>query len=77
MVAFHVELLPEAVEFLNNLEHKTREKIYYNMRKAQLTKDNDLFKKLSDAIWEFRTRYNNKASRLFAFWDKKKIMKRL
>ena len=41
---FEVELLPEAVEFLEQLDDKTREKIYYNMRKAQLVTDPELFK---------------------------------
>jgi hypothetical protein len=29
-----------------------------------------LFKKLTDEIWEFRTKYNGLQYRLFAFWDK-------
>ena len=66
---FEVELLPEAVAFLEQLDEKAREKIYYNIRKAQLINDNELFKKLNDCIWEFRTLYNNKAYRLFSFWD--------
>jgi phage-related protein len=32
--------------------------------------DNELFKKLNESIWEFRTLYNSKAYRLFSFWDK-------
>lgn len=67
---FEIELLPEAIEFLEYLDDKTREKIYYNIKKAQFVYDNELFKKLNDFIWEFRTLYNNKAYRLFAFWDK-------
>ena len=67
---FDIELLPEAVDFLENLDDKTREKIYYNIKKAQLVNDNELFKKLNDFIWEFRTLYNSKAYRLFSFWDK-------
>jgi len=67
---FVVELLPDAVEFLENLDDKAREKIYYNIRKAQYVNDNELFKKLNDHIWEFRTLYKGKAYRLFAFWDK-------
>ena len=67
---FDIELLPEAVEFLDNLEDKTREKIYYNIKKAQFVNDNELFKKISDFIWEFRTLYNGKAYRLFSFWAK-------
>lgn len=66
---FDIELLPEAIEFLENLDNKTREKIYYNIKKAQFVNDSELFKKLNDSIWEFRTLYNNKAYRLFSFWD--------
>lgn len=67
---FSVELLPEAVEFLENLEEKTREKFYYNLRKSQFINDSELFKKLGDNIWEFRILYRGNAYRLFAFWDK-------
>ena len=66
---FNVELLPEAVDFLNNLDEKAREKIYYNIKKSQFINDNELFKKLNDNIWEFRTLYNNKSYRIFSFWD--------
>ena len=62
--------MEEAKEFLENLADKPREKIIYNIRKAQLTQDKELFKKLSDEIWEFRTLYNKTYYRLFAFWDK-------
>ena len=67
---FDIELLPEAIEFLELLDDKTREKIYFNIKKAQFVIDNDFFKKLNAFIWEFRTLYNGKAYRLFAFWDK-------
>ena len=68
---FSVELLDEAVEFLENLDSKTRNKIYYNIRKSIIIKDVELFKKLNSNIWEFRTKYNKKNYRLFAFWDKR------
>ncbi len=67
---FDIELLPDATNFLDNVDHKTREKIYYNIRKSQIVNDEDLFKKLNEFIWEFRTLYNGKAYRLFSFWDK-------
>ncbi len=67
---FEIELLPEAVEFLEKLDEKTSDKFFYNIKKAQLQNDNELFKKLNDFIWEFRTLYNSKAYRLFAFWEK-------
>ena len=66
---FEVELLPEAVEFLENIDHKAREKVYYNIKKAQFVNNNELFKKLNEFIWEFRTLYNGNAYRLFSFWD--------
>ena len=66
---FQVELLPEAVEFLERLDDKTREKIYFNIKKAQIINDSELFRKLTEFIWEFRTLYNGKAYRLFSFWD--------
>lgn len=67
---FEIELLPEAVAFLESPDDKSREKIYYNIKKAQFVNGNELFKKLTDFIWEFRTLYNGKAFRLFSFWDK-------
>ena len=66
---FDVEFLPKAEEFLENLDEKTREKVYYNLRKSQFIQDSELFKKLNNYIWEFRTLYKNKLCRLFAFWD--------
>lgn len=67
---FKVNLLSEAVAFIDNLDEKTREKIIFNIKKSQFCTDNELFKKLTNTIWEFRTLYNKKAYRLFAFWDK-------
>ena len=67
---FKVRFLGEAKDFLDNLADKPREKIIYNIRKAQITQDKELFKKLNDEIWEFRTLYNKTHYRLFAFWDK-------
>ena len=70
MSNFNVQFLEDAVEFLNQIDSKAREKIIYNIKKAQLTNDKDLFKKLNFEIWEFRTLYKNAKYRLFAFWDK-------
>lgn len=67
---FKVELLEEVIEFLGNLNEKTRDKIIYNMKKSQIVNDNELFKKLNENVWEFRTLHNKTKYRLFAFWDK-------
>jgi phage-related protein len=67
---FDIEFLEEAFEFLNNLNKKHHEKILFNIRKAQIEQDPELFKKLKDEIWEFRTLYQRLNYRLLAFWDK-------
>jgi len=67
---FQVQFLEEAVEFLDSLDEKVRDKIIYNIQKARLSNDKELFKKLKDEIWEFRTLFNRTHFRLFAFWDK-------
>jgi phage-related protein len=67
---FKVRFLEEAHEFLENLDEKAREKIYFNIKKAQVTNDKELFKKLNSEIWEFRTLFNKTHYRLFAFWDR-------
>lgn len=57
---FTVEFLADAVKFLNEIEPKAQEKIYYNIRKAQYYEDPILFKKTG------KTRYIDlqKAERL-------------
>ena len=67
---FEVVYLEEAYNFLQSLPVKVRAKIQYNIMVAQHENDPELFKKLNDEIWEFRTRFNGMAYRMFAFWDK-------
>ena len=67
---FQIQFLEEAAQFLNGLEEKSRDKIIYNVTKARFSNDKELFKKLKDEIWEFRTLFNKTHYRLFAFWDK-------
>ena len=69
---FRVEFLQEAKDFLDSLDEKSRAKIIYNIWKSRNANDKELFKKLQDEIWEFRTLYNKTYYRLFAFWDKTK-----
>lgn len=64
---FRVVFLEDAVTFPENMEPKARTKVYYNIRKAQCIRDPELFKKLNEHIREFRTLYQGKAYRLFAF----------
>jgi len=67
---FEVKFLAEAVDFLDLLDDKVRDKIIYNITKAQFSTNKELFKKLNEEIWEFRTLYQSIPYRIFAFWDK-------
>ncbi|CAN5253276.1 hypothetical protein BH09BAC2_BH09BAC2_23560 [soil metagenome] len=71
---FRVDFLEEVKDFLDGLDEKAREKIFYNIWKARSTNDKELFKKLQDEIWKFRTLYRKTYYRLFAFWDKEDKM---
>lgn len=67
---FEVRYLEDAIQFLNTLDVKVKDKILYDIMKSQYEINKELFKKLTDDIWEFRTRYQGMAYRLLAFWDK-------
>lgn len=75
--SFYVIYSDEVEEFLDSLENKVRLKIIYNIDKARINFDPELFKKLDSDIWEFRTKYNRKQYRLLAFWDKRKTVETL
>lgn len=66
---FEIVFLEEAFEFLKSLDRKHYEKILYNIRKSQIEQDPELFKKLNNEIWEFRTLFQGIQYRLLAFWD--------
>jgi phage-related protein len=67
---FEIVFLDDVFGFLRSLDKKHYEKILFNIRKAQINHDPELFKKLNDEIWEFRTLYQGLHYRLLAFWDK-------
>src|SRR5690554_1691200 len=77
MKRFEVIFLTEAREFLLQLDEKSRDKIIFNIDKAKIKTDNELFKKLKGEIWEFRTLFNKSYYRVFAFWDKEDKQKTL
>lgn len=62
--------MDEAFEFIHKQTEKVQDKIFYNIRKAQLLNDPRLFKKLNQNIWEFRTKYAGLQFRILSFWDK-------
>lgn len=74
---FEVIILEEVWEFLDTLDEKSREKIFYNIDKSKYVNDPELFKKLDDDIWEFRTVYKKTCYRLLSFWDKTDKMETL
>jgi phage-related protein len=67
---FEVILLGEVWDLLDSLEEKTKRKILYNIDKSKYVNDPELFKKLEEDIWEFRTKYSKTYYRLLSFWDK-------
>ena len=70
MVKFEVQFLEPAKVFLEDLDEKSRNKVLFNIWKAREINDHQLFKKLSDEIWEFRTHFKSNQIRFLAFWDK-------
>lgn len=68
---FTLLLMKDAEDFLRSIPDNVKDKIYYNIYKIQMgERDSEIFKKLGESdIWEFRTLYDKKAYRLFAFWD--------
>jgi len=54
---FDVTYMDEAITFLESLPEKVQDKIAYNISKSRYFMDKELFKKLNDDIWEFRTIY--------------------
>ena len=64
---FEVLLSEEAKEFIKSLDLKLRKKVAYNIQKAREVNDSKVLKKLTDEIWEFRTRYDKQQIRLLAF----------
>ena len=77
MQFFETIFLKEADVFVASLDKKTQQKIFYNIRIAEQTNDPELFKKLTDDIWEFRTLYHKAVIRVLAFWDKNNKMRTL
>jgi phage-related protein len=74
---FSILLSTEVEEFLDSIDEKARNKILYNIDKAKISLDPKIFKKLTQEIWEFRTKYGSLQYRLFAFWDKRDNKKTL
>ena len=70
MTKYRVEFLDPATEFLDKLDEKSRLKVLFNIWKSREVNDPELFKKVNDEIWEFRTKYLTKQIRILAFWDK-------
>lgn len=70
MKFFETIFLEEADKFIQTMDKKSQQKVLYNVRVAEQTNDPELFKKLNENIWEFRTKFLGKQIRVLAFWDK-------
>ena len=66
---FEVKHSKRSLDFLAELEGKAKNKILYNIDRASFLNDPELFKKLKNEIWEFRTIYQKVKYRLLGFWD--------
>lgn len=66
---FDVLLSDEAKAFIKSLDIKLQKKVTYNIQKSREVNDPKILKKLTDEIWEFKTRYDKHQIRLLAFWD--------
>ena len=67
---FRTILSEDVLDFLKKQNVKARQKILFNIRKAEVMTDPELFKKLTEDIWEFRTLWKKSHYRLLAFWDR-------
>ena len=68
---FTVVLSDQTKEFLDQIDVGARNKILYNIDKSSYFLDSKVLKKITDDIWEFRTRYKTMQYRLLAFWDRR------
>ena len=68
---FEVLVSEEARVFITSLDIKLQKKIAYNIQKSREVNDTKILKKLTEEIWEFRTRYDKQQIRLLAFWGSK------
>ena len=66
---FEVLLSDESKAFIKSLDIKLQKKVAYNIQKSREVNDTRILKKLTDEIWEFRTRFDKQQIRLLAFWD--------
>lgn len=69
---FDVLLSKETKEFIKSLDKKLQKKVAYNIQKSREVNDIRILKKLTEEIWEFRTRFDKQQVRLLAFWDPKR-----
>jgi phage-related protein len=66
-----VIFMKQAEDFVDELEEKSRRKLFQAIRKTKAREIGQWFKKLkgTDGIYEFRFDDRGKFYRLFAFWD--------
>lgn len=67
---FEVIFPEQAIDFMKKVHKNAKANIYYNLDKVKLGLNPKLFKKLTEDIWGFRTKYGGLQYRLFTFWDR-------
>src|SRR5690606_17422277 len=67
---FEVIFPEQVIDFMTKVHKEAKAIIYYNLDKSKLGLNPKLFKKLTEDIWEFRTKYGGLQYRLFTFWDR-------
>ncbi len=66
-----VKFAKQVGEFLQKVDLKHRIKIIENIELATNNINSNLLKKLTNEIWEFRTRIQGIHYRILCFWDKR------
>ena len=66
-----VNFAKQAAEFLQKVNLKHRVKIIENIELAKININSNLLKKITNEIWEFRTRVQGTQYRILCFWDKR------
>ena len=54
---FEIVFLDDAIDFINKLDVKSRNKVFYNIDKSKHINGPKLFEKLEGEIWYFRTKF--------------------
>ncbi len=66
---FNIQMMDEALAFMYKLDANAQVKVTSHLQRAKTIQDPEIFKKITNHIWEFRIRYYKSQIRFFAFWN--------